>query len=561
MRFAAALLLLSASTLSVAAADAPADSRIDTVTVFPSGAEVTRVAKLKLEKGEHTVVLSDLPAEVLSDSVRVEGKATGKLDIGSVDTRRLMVPHSDAKNAEAERRRLEDELDALHDQKTLLDAQVQTAETQKTLVTNLTQLPTRPAPSGTGAIPENWGQILALIGSAGVDAQRMALDATVKLRALERQIGDLEGKLASLAPAEEERTEVRVFVEAADGLEADFALRYQVTNASWMPLYDARLATGNKADAPRLEITRRAEITQTTGEAWQDAAVTLSTTRPSAGADAPQLSSMLVNFEIERPRPAAMAAPSELGRAAEMDATAPAPQVASEEFAGDAPRKVTKPAIAERNTEVVIAPFQALFAVPGRLTIPNTGEAKKVQLQADELEATLGVKTTPKADARAFLYAKLVTPKGSPMLPGLVSLFRDGTFVGTGKLPLLSPGEEHELGFGVDDLVRVKHAVVEEKRGETGLISTSRTDSRNYKLTVKNMHERAISVTVFDQLPVSQNQEIKVELTGRTAPTIQDVDDRRGVVAWESSLDPDDEWLIDFGYRVSWPSAKAIEYH
>ena len=36
----------------------------------------------------------------------------------------------------------------------------------------------------------------------------------------DRQIKDLEGKLASLAPAQEERTEVKVFVNAGAPLEA-----------------------------------------------------------------------------------------------------------------------------------------------------------------------------------------------------------------------------------------------------------------------------------------------------------------------------------------------------
>jgi uncharacterized protein (TIGR02231 family) len=141
-----------------------------------------------------------------------------------------------------------------------------------------------------------------------------------------------------------------------------------------------------------------------------------------------------------------------------------------------------------------------------------------------------------------------------------VSLFRDGTFVGTNALPVLSPGEEHELGFGIDDLVRVKHAIAEEKRGETGLISTSRTDTRDYRITVKNMHDRAVQLVIFDQIPVSQNQEIRVDLTGRTAPTKQNVDDKRGVLSWESKLEPDQEQVIEFGYRVTWPSAKQIIY-
>jgi uncharacterized protein (TIGR02231 family) len=132
--------------------------------------------------------------------------------------------------------------------------------------------------------------------------------------------------------------------------------------------------------------------------------------------------------------------------------------------------------------------------------------------------------------------------------------------VGAGKLPVISPGEKHELGFGVDDLVRVKHALVEEKRGETGLISTSRTDVRMFKITVKNLHERAMPVTVLDQMPVSNNADIKVVAIGGTAPSAVDVNDERGVVAWDLKIDADEEEVIDFGYRVVWPSAKTITY-
>jgi len=125
---------------------------------------------------------------------------------------------------------------------------------------------------------------------------------------------------------------------------------------------------------------------------------------------------------------------------------------------------------------------------------------------------------------------------------------------------LLAPGEEHELGFGVDDAVRVRHMVLEEKRSESGIITSSMTDARNYKITVKNLHERAVPVTVIDQIPVSQNADIKVELVAKTAPSKRDVDDKRGILAWELKLDPDEEKAIEFGYRVSWPSSRKIVY-
>src|SRR4029450_13673789 len=118
----------------------------------------------------------------------------------------------------------------------------------------------------------------------------------------------------------------------------------------------------------------------------------------------------------------------------------------------------------------------------------------------------------------------------------------------TAPLPLLAPGEDHELGFGVDDAVGVRHSVAEEKRGETGIISTSKTDTRSYRITVKNLHERPIPVTVLDQIPVSQNADIKVELTGKTAPTKRDVDDKRGIMAWEMTLAPDEERASGVGY-------------
>ena len=48
-------------------------------------------------------------------------------------------------------------------------------------------------------------------------------------------------------------------------------------------------------------------------------------------------------------------------------------------------------------------------------------------------------------------------------------------------------------------------------------------------------------MTVIDQIPVSQNADIKIELLGKTAPTKRDIDDKRGLLAWEMKLEPDEE--------------------
>ncbi len=568
MRTAAVILFTCGLAAHAAGAEIAAASNIDSVTVFPSGAGIVRAAKVKLEQGEHTIVFGDLPGSAAPESIRVEGRATGGLEIGSVDQRRLSVPSAETPVSDAERKRIEDEIENLRDGRTALDGQVQAAETQKTLIKNLTQLPTRPAPNGTsGAPPEDWRQILALIAAGSADADRAALDAQAKIRETDRRIADLEKRLEEIAPKIEERTEVKVYVSASAPLEADLLVRYQVPSASWTPFYDARLTTGDKTAAPRLQITRRAAVSQRTGEAWTNVLLALSTSRPSAGAAAPELYPLTVDFPPE-PRPVAEFAPRKLReRAAPMAGGArdePAREAELESADGLA-AAIAPPApvimqAGEKNAAVANAPFQAVFAVPGRVTVPATGEEKRVQLQEDGVDPALVVRAVPKLDAKAYLYAKFEMPRTSPLLAGPVSLFRDGTFAGTGQLPILVAGEKHELGFGVDDLVRVRHALVEEKRGETGLISSSHTDERTFRVTLSNQHERAIEAFVIDQMPASRNEAIKVEIMGRPAPSKKDWEERRGVLAWELKLEPGREETIDFGYRVTWPGSKTVVY-
>lgn len=557
MRWQIALALLPLIATGAHAADIKGVSKIEGVTVYPKGAEVTRVGKVKMERGEHVILFNDLPTNAVAGSIRVEGKATGRLEIGSVDTRRVKVPSTDEAVAATERKRIEDAIEKLRDDRAQLSAVVEAAETQKTLINNLTQLPTKPAPANSGATAQpDWAQLYAMIGQRIAEAQKIILDTQVKIREVDLQIRDLEGKLAQIAPTQQERTEVKVFVNAGGSLDADLVIRYQVTSASWTPFYDARLATGTKAQAPKLQLVRRASIQQRTGEIWDNVALSLSTARPGAGTAAPQLGTMTVDYEADGvARPRGEIAPTAMSRS-----VGGARSAASEEE--DRPRDQLRKEIAAEETRATVDTqgFQAVYGIPGRATVPATGETKRVQIDDMALDPALTARTVPKRDQKAYLYAKLTIARGTPILPGPVALFRDATFVGNGRLPLLAPGEGHELGFGVDDAVKVRHAIAEEKRSESGIISSSKTDTRNFRMTIKNLRERPINLVVLDQMPVSQNADIKVELTGKTVPTKQNLDDKRGVVAWELKLEPDEEKVIEHGYRVTWPSAKKVIY-
>lgn len=561
-------LCLSALGLSTAAvgADVKAASAIDAVTVFPSGAEVTRNAKVELAAGESTLIFEDLPAETVPGSIRVEGQSAGSLQIGSVDQRRLFVPQSGGDDS-AERRRLESEIENLKDQRLVLEGNIQAAQTQQTLLNNIANLPNvPPGREGGAAAKPDWVQLLGIISAGINDVQQTMLTARVEMRDIDKKVADLEKKLAELAPKRIERTEVKVLVIADAALEADITLKYQVRSASWRPSYEARLQTGDKETSAKLQLVKRATISQSTGEPWKNVAVSLSTTRPTSGSTAPELRPLLIDIlEPRKPPPVAKLERRMRAQKQDMAMADEAQEEDARAGYGAANRRPTVAVTAAPApaapvvAEVEASPFQAVFSVPGRTDIDSTGEQKNAVIAFEDFEPALQIKTVPKKAAKAFLYAKLKRAGETPLLAGPVTLFRDGTFVGKGKLPLIA-GEEHELGFGADDLVRVKHAVVQEKRGETGLISTTRIDDRNYKMSVKNLHKQKVNIIVLDQLPVSKNEKIEVTPARGTEPTKKDVDDKRGVVAWEFALEPDEEKTINFGYVVRWPPEKEIIY-
>lgn len=558
MRQSSAVLALTGLTfcpLSAAnAADIPARSRVDAVTIYLAGAEVTRTAKVKIDKGEHTIVFGDVPASAIAGSIRVEGKATGKLTIGSVDTQRKLLTSTESQAADLERKKLDDEAEALRDQKAVSQVRVQAAESQRALIANLVKLPVRPQPPGSGNGSEDWSRILSLIPEVSAEAGKLLLDAQMKIRDLDRKLQDVDKKLAALAPLKTEQTEVKLNVDAESSLEADITIRYQIADAHWVPLYDARLSTGTKTSPPALSLSRRAEIAQRSGEDWDNVALRLSTARPSEGSAAPEIDTQIVDFEpvLKPVVPVATAAPRvalEQSNKIVKDASA---EPSEEAEAAAAP-------VQEQQATLINAPFEAMYAA-GKATIAGTGEMKRVALLTEEMEPKIKIRTVPRLSTNAFIYANLNIAKTSPLLPGRVYLFRDGTFAGTGELPLLAAGGDHALGFGVDDQVKVKFATLEEKRGETGLISTSHIDNRSFRVTIKNLHERAVGLEVLDRIPVSQNQDIKVEYTGKSQPTKQNTEDKRGVLTFETPIEADEEKVLEFGYRVSWPAAKTITY-
>jgi uncharacterized protein (TIGR02231 family) len=525
------------------AADVDAQSAVDAVTVYPDGASVTRVVTLDLPAGENSAVLKDFPLTLDPSSLRVEGEAGAKLTIGAIDAKppRAAPPVNLPE--------LDKRIEALKDERANLQGAIDAATARRKFAERFAET----SPAGIGDKGEarpiaEWRAAFAAVGEEVASADTAIRDAERKQRELDREIARAEQDRAQKPP---NKLEVRIDLAAAAATKATLRVTYAVRNARWMPLYDARLDTGAKDRKPALELVRRAEITQSTGEDWSNVALSVSTVRTARGGNAPDLNSLIVQYP-QPPRPAQSVSGGAMDYAKPLLRAAPAPQ-APEQF-------TERRRLDEQEAAAEVGGFQVMFKIPGRVSLSASEGAKSLRVSTVTLAPDLAVRAAPVKDPTAFLEASFKQNEDAPLLPGRVAIYRDGVFVGRGQMAAAGKDETVRLGFGADDKIKIERSVLKRNEGSAGLIvTTSKTDERSFKTTVRNGHDFPIRVAIEDQLPVSENEDIVVEmLPSTTAPTASNIRDKRGVLEWAFEAKPGEVRDINFAWRIRWPKDKGV---
>ena len=533
------VVLTALAAAQARAADVNATSAIDAVTVYPDGASVTRVIALDLPAGDNTAVLKDFPLSLDPSSLRVEGEGGAKLTIGSIEARppRAAPPVNLPE--------LDKRIEALNDERANLQGAIAAATARRTFAERFAEA----SPAGLGEKGEarpiaEWRAAFAAVAEEVASANTDIRDAERKQRDIDREIARLESDRAQKPPS---KLEVRIDLAAPAATKATLRVTYAVRNARWTPLYDARLDTGAKDRKPALELVRRADITQSTGEDWSNVSLGVSTVRLARGGSAPELGSLIVQYP-QAPRPAPMGGVSEAMRP--MLRSAPAQKAAD----------ARDQAAEEQQAVAEVGDFQVTFRIPGRVSVGASEGARALRISTATIAPDLAVRAAPVKDPTAFLEASFRQSEDAPLLPGRVAIYRDGVFVGRGQMATVSKEETVRLGFGADDKVKIERSVVKRNEGSAGLIvTTSKTDERSFKTSVRNGHDFPIRIAIEDQLPVSESEDIVVEMLPQTtAPTATNLRDKRGVLEWAFEAKPGEARDIAFAWRVRWPKDKGV---
>jgi uncharacterized protein (TIGR02231 family) len=467
---------------------APIVARVRTahVTVYEDRAEVTRRARVQLPGGAAEVLLPGLSP--LIDEARLIARFDGVGDEAQIDDvvvqRRVVVDGGDA--IEARRRERAAARAALERAHAPLVAAVALAEQQRAKVEALAK-----AAAVARARRAGRGDVDVAAAAAEHERLREALErADAQLLEARAAVAHSEVRLAATQATPVDAghrsrpvCDVTLRVSSRGPVDVEVIVATVLPCAAWRPSHEAGLhRDGDDATAGVVRFVGHGAVWNRTGEDWTDAALTLSTARPSQGARLPDLGEDRLRLR---------------------------PKTAEEK----------KTIVVEHRTEAV--PKSAVSGgAPGvddggevrafmveRATIPDDGRPHRVELFRFEAPAAVARVAVPEKSELVYVRASFKNAGRAPILAGPVALSDRGAFIGTGDLLYCGVGDDLDVAFGSDDGLRVEYSRsrVEEKK----LIGKN-VQHWVQEATITSTRATSTTTQLVLRLPVSELAQVKV---------------------------------------------------
>ncbi|KAL7764427.1 hypothetical protein ACKLNR_005572 [Fusarium oxysporum f. sp. zingiberi] len=245
-----------------------------------------------------------------------------------------------------------------------------------------------------------------------------------------------------------------------------------------------------------------------------------------------------------------------------------------------------QPSLEFQNSLVEETGFTTTFDLPGLKTlVPKFTVSKQRVARLQFTNVLFSHTIVAKYQPAAYLKAKLKNNSKLTLLRGPASLTLDGSFMGQTKIPRCSSGEVFTLSLGVDSAIRVMYPKPDVRRSTSGVFSKEDSSVYVRAVTVHNTRvtaKKPISLLVLDQIPVSEDDRLRVELLsprGLTvegprqatgAPGRETAEDKdwgkamaslkkSGQVSWEVSLNAGKAVKLGLEYSVSMPSGDVAK--
>ncbi|MCX4241978.1 mucoidy inhibitor MuiA family protein [Paraliomyxa miuraensis] len=535
-------------------------SRVTAVTVYSDRAQITRSATTSVSTESKVFAFEGLPGWVDDASVRVSASAGRIVDV-RVD-RSFLAKSEDPshRKAEAHHKQLSYRMVALQDELAVLDAQARQIESIKAF--SLEKI-SEDTIIGDVRV-ENYGDMMTFISDA--------LRSTAKARrAVQRRIDELtpayeasERTLADMASLEQlEQTTVLVTLQSSRPVDSTLELTYMMPGATWEPMHELRAST---SDPETVEVLSFAVVTQTSGEDWSDAELSFSTQSSTEALRIPELD-VLVLGDTHTTTRILEAEQSSFTRA-------------QRAFEGQNLlwNKVhhTRSSTTDRFEEIYQSNLESLQIVQSktvqifdsledrgttahfRALVPNTvrgdGHPVRMRIGGTTLKSHHEIVAVPEQSLNAARSLQMVNTSGQSLLPGKVSLYQDGAFLGVTELDFIADGETFSVYLSVADHIKLSRRL---DRKQSTLSRGKRNKMQlRFIVTIENLSSETTTFTLTDRIPVSENKDITVD---RVKVTDAIKPDPRGLLHWNVTLGPKQQREFQVSYQVEYPAQLVLD--
>ena len=514
-------------------------SEIKEVSVFLSGAQVTRAGNTNINAGTSELIFENLPSNINEQSIQVTGK--GDFTILSVNYQLNYLKEAKlVKNIQS----LKDSLDFLNDQLIYeKDMQVVYQEEEAMIKSN----------KAIGG--QNVGvKIIDL--KEGADYFRTRLtDIKTKWQAhqkkivkLNKEITLIKNQLNVLNSRENKPSgEIIVTVTSKTPTLAALTLSYFVQDAGWVPLYDLRAKDSNSP----VDLAYKANIWQLTGEDWEKVSLSLNTGNPTLSGSKPNLAAWYLYIYYpqkkrgKRNETAGFASQS-IVMAKEESKKSDKAQL-GEDMVSDALTSANYTTVAEGQTSVE-------FKIEVPYNVPSDGKHHMVEVQKYTIPATYEYYCAPKLDKDAFLIAHVTGWESYNLLSGEMNLFFEGTYVGKSYLDVASTNDTLDISLGRDKNIVVSRTKLKDF-SKKSFVGSTKKETRGFEIEVRNKKKQQVQISIHDQFPLSTNKEIEVEHIEMSGAKF---DESTGFLSWQFDLAPTETKKFKMQYAVKYPKTQTI---
>ncbi len=505
-------------------------SQIDQVTVHRQQAQIQRKATVNLKAGKNIVVFERLSPSLNQNSIQL--KADGQFTVLSI-TQRFDYFKSEQQNPEVSK--LKQQRDSLQQEVTFLESDLNVIQREMRLLESTTSVV-----ENHELTAAELTQFLDLYRSRASKLERERISLSERINRKRTELNKVNAQIRELSGSHHKRfSEVIAEVSSEQDQTLTFSLSYLVRSAGWTPTYDLR----SQSVSEPLSINYKAKVYQNTGIDWDNVSLTINSGNPSVSATLPTISPTYVDFVQAFPAAAKQRMLNEL--------------VVTGYAESDAVQRAEMPMEAQLPS-VDFAQNQTSFSYKINIpyTIPSDGKAHNVEIKRAKVVTDYTYSTIPKYAQNAYLIGKISDWDELNLIAGETNVYFDNSFIGTTRLNPNSFDDTLSVSLGRDEGITVDRTKLRDFE-ERNFFGNRVREKHAWEINIRNTKSEPITITVKDQLPISKNEDIKVNANRLSGGNLNK---ETGIVTWTLTLTPNSSESLRFDYQVEYPSDQQIRY-